>query len=69
MASRRHNRDGGQGWGWFFRSPLRVLGAIVLLTCLAIFVMGREVPAEWVFLSGGLLGLDGIREQIKDRDG
>lgn len=53
-----------EGWGWFLRSPLRVIGAVTLLTCLTVFVVGRDVPAVWIFVAGGLLGIDGIREQL-----
>lgn len=50
-----------QAWRWI----VRILGVVGFVTLLAVFTLGREVPAAWIFLVGGLLGLDGLAGVLK----
>ena len=52
---------GDELWRW----TVRVLGVIGFLVLLVTFVSGREVSAAWIFLVGGLLGLDGLAGVLK----
>lgn len=66
MATRRKTAKQGRGeeaWRW----TLRVLGVLLLLTLLVLFAAGREINAVWLFLDGGLLGLDALGGAIKER--
>lgn len=56
-----NNGKGDQLWRWM----LRLLGVIGFLTLLVVFVLGREVNAVWLFLVGGLLGLDGLAGALR----